>query len=581
MSRLHEILDPLPTAPRNIVATMRRRPSARGLAVLAGLAMLAAGCSGASSPPPDPPLTDAAEPPTETTAPTTARSTSTTTTTSTAVATSTVPEATPTTAAPSESLPDQAPTEPEAIDWEDLESLVIEIDGDSVQLEGGRATVTYGGESASTFTLRNRAAQGDLDGDGDEDLAAHVVVRSAGTGVFHYVVPVINEAGTAVARSPVLAGDRIVMDSIWVQDGLIEVSLFDRGLDEPFTIITTRTMLEIDVSGGAPVVAVAGTEPIEDVPLPGPGRPVIDVRFDPGAVSAVQSGSIDFRERQTYTVQASEGQPFTATLDAPPGAWLDVRLDDLVVAPASQRSQLVTTELPVSGPWQVTVFSSHAGPVDYRLTIEVLPVVEASPATTTTAPIVRLPRPPKPAGDGVVYLTFDDGPHAEYTPQVLDILARHDAKATFFVVGRLARAYPDIIERIAAEGHTLANHTWNHEDLATLTRPAFDETVGRTEAILGDLATPCLRPPYGSIGAHTREWAAGHGLSVLTWDGSPMDWMNPPATEIADYLVQWAPTGAVILLHDGGGNRSNTVEGLDMAMERLADQGLRYEPICR
>ena len=559
---------------------MRRRPSVRGLAVLAGLAMLAAGCSGASPSRSDQPLTDAAPPP-ETTAPTSARSTSTTTTTSTAVTTSTVLAATPTTAAPSESLPDQAPTEPEAIDWEDLEHLVIELDGDSVRLEGGRATITDGGQSTSTFTLRNRAAQGDLDGDGDDDLVAHIIERSAGTGVFHYVVPVINEAGTAVARSPVLVGDRIVMDSIWVQDGLIEVSLFDRGMDEPFTIITTHTMLEIDVSGGTPVVAVTGTEPIEYVPLPGPGRPVIDIRFDPGAVSAVQSGSIDFRERQTYTVQASEGQPFTATLDAPAGVWLDVRLSDLVVAPVSQRSQLVTTELTASGPWQATVFSSHAGPVDYRLTIEVLPVVEASPATTTTAPTVRLPRPVAPAGDGVVYLTFDDGPHAEYTPQVLDILARHDAKATFFVVGRLAQAYPDIIERIAAEGHTLANHTWNHEDLATLTRPAFDQTVGRTEAILGDLATPCLRPPYGSIGAHTREWAAGHGLSVLTWDGSPMDWLRPPATEIADYLVQWAPTGAVILLHDGGGNRANTVQGLDMALERLADRGLRYEPICR
>ena len=496
--------------------------------------------------------------------------------------TSTVPEEpAPTTVAPIESLPDQALTEPEAIDWEDLERLVIEIDGDSVRLEGGQATVNYGGQSTSTFTLRNRAAQGDLDGDGDQDLAAHIIERSAGTGVFHYVVPVINEAGIAVARSPVVVGDRIVMDSIWVQDGLIEVSLFDRGPGEPFTIISTRTMLEIDVSGGAPVVSVTGTEPIEDVPLPGPGRPVIDVRFDPGAVSAVRSGSIDFRERQTFTVRASESQPFTATLDAPAGVWLDVRLDDLVVAPVSQRSQLVTTELPASGLWQATVFSSHAGPVDYQLTIEVLPVVEASPATTTTAPVVRLPRPPLPAGDGVVYLTFDDGPHAEYTPQVLDILARYDARATFFVVGRLARAYPDIIERIAAEGHTLANHTWNHEDLATLTRPAFDETVGRTEAILGDLATPCLRPPYGSIGAHTREWAAGHGLSILTWDGSPMDWLRPPATEIADYIVQWAPTGAVILLHDGGGNRSNTVQGLDMAMERLADQGLRYEPICR
>ncbi|CAI8042511.1 Peptidoglycan-N-acetylglucosamine deacetylase BC_1960 [Geodia barretti] len=278
------------------------------------------------------------------------------------------------------------------------------------------------------------------------------------------------------------------MDRISVQDGLIEVSLFDRALDEPFTIISRHTMLEIDVSAAAPRVTVISTEPIEDLPLPGPERPELAVRFDPGAVSATQSGSIDFRERQTYTVQASEGQPFTATLDAPLGVWLDVRLDDSVVTSAAQRSQLVTAELPASGPWK------------------------ASPAPSTTAPIVRPPRLVTPDDEGaVVYLTFDDGPHPVYTPQVLDVLARYGARATFFVVGSLAQAYPDIIQRIAAEGHTIANHTWNHEDLAGLSRAAFDETVGRTQAILADLATPCLRPPYGSVDAFTREWASSHG----------------------------------------------------------------------
>ena len=484
-----------------------------------------------------------------------------------------------TTAAPSESLPDEAPAEP--IDRDDLERLTIEMDGDSVRLEGGKATVTYDGLSTSIFTLQDRVARGDLDGDGDEDMVAHIVERSAGTGTFHYVVPVIDETGTAVARLPLLVGDRVVMDDIWVQDRLIGVSLFDRGPDEPFTIISRHTTLEIDVSDETPVVAVIGTEPIEDMSLPGPERPAIDVTFDPGEVSSTENGSIDFRERQTYTVRASEGQPFTARLDAPLGVWLDVRLDDVAVTSASQWSQLVTAELPASGPWQATVVSSLAGPVDYELTIEVLPVAEDSPPATT---VVRVspPRPVTPDDEGAVaYLTFDDGPHEEYTPQVLDVLARHGAKATFFVVGRLARAYPDLIQRIAAEGHTLANHTWRHEDLATLSRPMFDETVGRTQAILGDLATPCLRPPYGSLDAHTRGWAAAHGLSILTWDGSPEDWRRPPATEIADYIVKWASSGIVILLHDGGGDRSNTVQGLDMALERLADQGLRYEPVCR
>lgn len=568
---------------RNSLPAVRLRLSVRGLAILAALAMLASGCSGGGSRPSEPPLTGGVPLTPETTAPAADTSTSTTSTTSTTVTTSTVPEdTTTTTALPSESLPDEGPAEPEAIDRQDLENLTLEMNDGSVRLERGQATVIYGGLSTSIFILQDRVAQGDLDGDGDEDLVAHLVERSAGTGVFHFVVPVINEAGTALAESPILVGDRVVVDGLSVQDGLIGVSLLDRGPDEPFTIISRRTMLEIDVSDERPVVAVAGTEPIENMPQPGPERPPIEVRFAPGEVSSTENGSIDLWERQTYTVRASEGQPFTATLHAPLGVWLEVRLDDLAMTSASQRSQLVTAELPASGAWQATVVSSLAGQVDYELTIEVLPVAGDSPAPTTTVVRVRPPRPVTPDDEGnVVYLTFDDGPHEEYTPQVLDVLARHGARATFFVVGRLARAYPDLIERIAAEGHTLANHTWRHEDLATLDRAAFDETVGRTQAILGDLATPCLRPPYGSVGPFTREWAAAHGLSVMTWDGSPEDWRRPQATEIADYIVNWAGSGMVILLHDGGGDRSNTVQGLDMALERLSDQGLRYEPVCR
>ena len=562
------------------------RPSARAVAVVVGLAALAAGCSEERSPRPVPPLPASSAPTTETVAPTAARSTSTTSTTSTAPTTPTTsirPEAPPTTVpAPSEGSPDKASREADGIDWEDLEHLTFEIDGDAVRLEGGRATVSYGGASANMFTLQNRVAQGDLDADGDQDVVAHIVERTAGTGVFHFVVPVVNDEGAAVARQPVWVGDRVVMERISVHDGLIEVSLFDRALDEPFTIISRHTMLEIDVSASLPRVRVISSEPIEDLPLPGPERPDIDVRFDPGAVSATQSGSIDFRVRQTYTVQASEGQPFTATLDAPLGVWLDVRLDDLVVTSAAQRSQLVTAELPATGPWKTTVVSSHAGQVDYEVDIEVLPLGEVTPAPTSIVPTVRPPRPVTPDDEGaVLYLTFDDGPHPVYTPQVLVVLARHGARATFFVLGSLAEAHPDIIQRIAAEGHTIANHTWNHEVLAGLPRSAFDDTISRTQAVLGALATPCLRPPYASIDAFTQEWAASHGLDLMMWTVDPGDWRRPSASEIADHIVERARAGAVVLLHDGGGDRSRTVQGLDMALERLADRGLRYEPVCR
>ena len=550
------------------------------MAIGLGLALVAGGCSGDRSSGFYPAMSGGDPQGTVATAPAVSPATPTT---------SAEPEDRPDAAAPSAAVPDETevpPTttspEPDPIGWEDLEHLTVEIAGEVVRLEGGRATVSYGGATASIFTLQNRVAQGDLDGDGDEDVVAHIVERSPGTGVFHLVVPVIDDGGTAMALPPVFVGDRIVMDAISVRDGLIEVALFDRALDDPFAIISQRTTLEIDVSASPPLVTSVSVEPIEDLPLPGPERPEITIRFESDAVGATESGSIDFRERQTYTLFASEGQPFTATLEAPLGVWLDVRLSDLVVTSAAQRSQLVEAELPATGPWKVTVVSSHAGQSDYELTVEALPLPRAEPApTTTTAPVI-VPRPITPDDTGgVVYLTFDDGPHSEYTPQVLDVLARHDARATFFVVGSLAQAYPELIQRIVAEGHTIANHTWNHEDLAGLSRAAFDETISRTQAVLGELAAPCLRPPYGSIDAFTREWAASHGLTLMTWDASPGDWNRPPPEEIADYIVKWARPGVVILLHDGGGDRSRTVQGLDMALEQLADRGLRYEPVCR
>ena len=506
------------------------------------------------------------------------------------------------------STPSEDPSLEEAgpsggIGWEDLESLAFESSGQSIQLSDGRATVSYGGASSDVFTLQNRVAAGDLDADGDDDLVAHIVVNSAGTGVFHLIVAVINDDGVATALPAASVGDRVVMDDILISEGRVQVSLFDRASGESFTVITQHKTVEIDLAGPEPSVQVIETEPIGDLPLPGPELPDVDVRFEPGAVSAAVSGSTEFRQRQTYTLQAAAGQAFTATLGAPIGVWLDVRLGDEVIAAATERYQRVEATLPAAGAWRVTVVSAHAGPAEYELTVEALPLGSGSPPPTTTADTAATTPPPTTTADapaarppptttadapaatsagpgGVVYLTFDDGPHPTYTPQVLDILARHGARATFFVLGSLAENRPELMARIVAEGHTLANHSWNHENLAGLPRSSFDDTIGRTQAVLADQATPCLRPPYGSIDAFTREWAASAGLDLMLWTVDTNDWRRPGAEVIADRIVRGATDEAIVLMHDGGGNRTQTVEGLELALDRLSGRGLRYEPVC-
>ena len=217
---------------------------------------------------------------------------------------------------------------------------------------------------------------------------------------------------------------------------------------------------------------------------------------------------------------------------------------------------------------------------------EISPVAP-HPGVVGTEPFIDLvlsgtygPLPPPTPSGPVVYLTLDDGPHPTYTPLMLDVLARHGARATFFVLGSLVERYPDMIGRIIDEGHTLANHTWNHENLGLLSREAFDKTVSRTQDALGDLATPCLRPPYGGTNSSTREWAAAHGLEVIMWTASANDWLDLDAEAIADRIVDGITDGAIILMHDGGGNRSRTVQGLEIALDRLSDRDLLYEPLC-
>lgn len=505
---------------------------------------------------------------------TTPSTTSTTTTTTTTTIQTQAPQ---TTAPPSTTT---TPAEPALIAWEDLENLSFELDGDTVGLEDGQATISYGGASETMFLLQNRVTQGDLDNDGDDDLVAHIIERSAGTGVFHLIVPVINSEGTPQPQTPVHVGDRVIIEEIAVEHGLIEVTLLDRPDDEPFTVITQRKTLKIDLTGAEPQAQVISTRPLKNLPLPELELPDITIQFEAGAISATETGTIEPKQRQTYTLQASEQQAINVELTAPLGVWLTVDFGYFVLASLDDRTQTINVVLPASGPWRLGVVSTHGEAADYELTVTVLPLR----AFSDPNPVVPLPtipiRPTAEAGD-VVYLTIDDGPHPVYTPQMLDILARHNARATFFVVGYLVERYPAIVERIVAEGHTVANHTWLHEDLTTLSRESFDQTISRTQEILGEHAAPCLRPPYGSRDAFTYDWAASHGLAIALWTVDTFDWRNPGAETIANRIVAGASDGAIVSLHDGGGERSQTVQALDDALTRLADSGIRYEPLCQ
>ena len=191
------------------------------------------------------------------------------------------------------------------------------------------------------------------------------------------------------------------------------------------------------------------------------------------------------------------------------------------------------------------------------------------------------------AGEPVVYLTFDDGPHPTWTPRVLEVLARYEVTATFFVLGQNVQAYPKLASRLVEAGHDAENHTFDHASLDKVDRATFIAEVQDTDAAIhaavGDRVDPiaCLRLPYGAFDEQTRALAAELGKTLTLWNVDPQDWRRPGAAQIAEHLVMHARPGAILLMHDGGGERSQTVEALDTVLGELSARGYTFALLCQ
>lgn len=192
-------------------------------------------------------------------------------------------------------------------------------------------------------------------------------------------------------------------------------------------------------------------------------------------------------------------------------------------------------------------------------------------------PTVRL----QPSRNAVA-LTFDDGPSPLYTPRILDILDDFGVKATFFVLGVEAEAYPGLIRDIAARGHSIQNHTYRHYRLpswhVSVMRDEIDHGADIIEELTG-VRSSCFRPPFGATNATVFSVAAELGQPVLLWDVDTQDYATPGSFHITNRALQ-AEGGDVILMHDAGGDRWGTVRALPQIIEGLAQRGLRFETLC-
>lgn len=226
----------------------------------------------------------------------------------------------------------------------------------------------------------------------------------------------------------------------------------------------------------------------------------------------------------------------------------------------------------------------------------VLHALQPDPAVADKARVT----PPKPApakqarpvpadvirqlgtADKVVALTFDDGPHPRSTPQVLDLLAEHHAVATFCMVGTQVRRFPDLVREVVDAGMRLCNHTVHHDErLATRPQAAIEKEVLDASATLhgaagDDVPIDYFRAPGGNWTPLLEKTVAGHGMRPLGWSVDPRDWSAPGVAKIVTAVKQRVRPGSVVLLHDGGGKRDQTVAALRTLLPWLTAQGYRF-----
>jgi peptidoglycan/xylan/chitin deacetylase (PgdA/CDA1 family) len=208
-------------------------------------------------------------------------------------------------------------------------------------------------------------------------------------------------------------------------------------------------------------------------------------------------------------------------------------------------------------------------------------------AQTRTEETIR-EKPPAPAEPRIMFnwihvdgpyiaMTFDDGPSEKLTPKLLELLAAHHIKATFFVIGQNVEEHPEIVARAAREGHEIANHSWSHPNLGKLS----DETVRRElrktddaiKSAIGKRPT-LMRPPYGSLSDRQKHWIHDEfGYEIILWDVDPLDWKRPGPSVVCNRILKETRAGSIVLSHD---IHPGTIEAMPATFDQLEAKGFKF-----
>ncbi|WP_406392940.1 glycosyltransferase [Streptomyces sp. NBC_00882] len=189
--------------------------------------------------------------------------------------------------------------------------------------------------------------------------------------------------------------------------------------------------------------------------------------------------------------------------------------------------------------------------------------------------------------DRRLVLTFDDGPDPTWTPKVLDVLKKHHAHAVFFVTGTMASRYPDLVKRIVSEGHEVGLHTFNHPDLSFQSQKRIDWELSQNQLALAGAAgirTSLFRPPYSSFAdaMDDKSWPVTQyigtrGYITVVNNTDSEDWQKPGVRQIIRNATPKNGKGAIVLMHDSGGDRHQTVQALDLFLPDMQDKGYKFD----
>lgn len=188
------------------------------------------------------------------------------------------------------------------------------------------------------------------------------------------------------------------------------------------------------------------------------------------------------------------------------------------------------------------------------------------------------------SGSRLLALTYDDGPNQTCTPPLLEVLARHDVRATFFMIGRHVASRPGIARAVADAGHVIGNHTYTHPNLIFSSRAQIESQLDHCDRILSDAVgqhSKLFRPPFGGRRPAVLAGARRQGFIPVMWSVSAYDWNTAPPEVIERKVVRQVRGGDVILMHDGshlgmGADRSATVEATDRLIRRYKAEGYQF-----